>query len=90
MKAGRIVALSPEQISDVARLYREGWSEFQLSDRFGVSRDTIQRALAHEGVQKRSHAEGREAARNSGWRAWRMERRAAAANPFHINEARTQ
>lgn len=79
-------ALKPEQIAQVATLYAEGWSQAQLADRFNVARDTIQRALAMQGVKCRGHEEGRKAGRKSGWNAWRKERRAAAANPFHIQQ----
>jgi orotate phosphoribosyltransferase-like protein len=78
MSAGRKPILSPQQMAEAAQLYREGWSDFQLSDRFNVSRDTIQRAIASQGVQKRQPQEGRDAARKSSWRTWRKERRSAS------------
>jgi hypothetical protein len=75
--AGRTFTLRLDQMRLAAKLYEEGWSHFQLAERFDVSRNAVQNALAYMGVKSRAPQAGREAARNSSYFTWKMERRRA-------------
>jgi hypothetical protein len=77
--AGRTYALRLDQMREAARLYADGWSHSQLAERFGVSRNAVQNALAYTGVKSRTHQAGRAAASNSGFLAWKAQQRRASA-----------
>jgi len=50
----RPVGLSPGQLCDATRLYREGWSLAKLGDKFGVDDMTVRRYLLLADVAMRS------------------------------------
>ena len=50
----RAVGLSPSQVRDAARLYREGWSLARIGKKFGVDDMTVRRHLLLAGVVMRS------------------------------------
>jgi hypothetical protein len=50
----RPVGLSPDQVSDAARLYRDGWSLARLGEKFGVDDMTVRRYLLLAGAVMRS------------------------------------
>jgi DNA-binding transcriptional regulator LsrR (DeoR family) len=45
--------LSPSQADEVTRLYETGWSSGRLAEHFGVSADTVLKALRGAGVAVR-------------------------------------
>jgi hypothetical protein len=53
----RPVGLSPGQLCDATRLYREGWSLAMLGDKFGVDDMTVRRYLLIADVAMRSRHE---------------------------------
>jgi hypothetical protein len=50
----RQVGLSPNQVRDACRLYRDGWSLAKLGDKFGVDDMTVRRYLLLADVAIRS------------------------------------
>jgi hypothetical protein len=50
----RPVGLSPVQVHDAARLYRDGWSLARLGEKFGADDMTVRRYLLLAGVVMRS------------------------------------
>lgn len=89
-------ALSQEQEARAADLYRDGWSEQQIAYRMHVARSTVQLALKRQGVAKRTHEEGRKAARASSFEQYRRSIRPAyvslinAVSGWSRNQGATQ
>lgn len=49
-------ALTPEEVADAAKLYRDGWSLMKIAKRFGVNDGTVWRRLRAAGVMMRTQA----------------------------------